>query len=54
MPDFFVPPIVGKLIVRSVLARQFTVLVKEILRSDALAKPTANAVDRDHTSAASR
>ena len=54
MPDFFVPPIVGKLIVRSVLARQFTALVKEILRRDALTKPTANAVDRDHTSAASR
>ena len=27
---------------------------KEILRRVALAKPTANAVDRDHTSAASR
>lgn len=54
VPDFFVPPIIGKVIVRSVLTKQFTALVKEILRRDALAKPTANAADRDHTSATSR
>lgn len=54
VPDFFVPPIIGKVIVRSVLTRQFTALVKEILRRDALAKPTANAAGRDRTSAASR
>lgn len=38
VPAFPVPPVIGKMVVRSVLARQFTAMVKEILRRDALAR----------------
>ena len=54
VPDFFVPPIIGKIIVRNVLTKQFTALVKEILRRDALARPAANAVGGDPASATAR
>ncbi|WP_120967474.1 SRPBCC family protein [Comamonas sp. lk] len=36
-PDFAVPPVVGTLVVRNVLARQFTAMVDEIVRRDAKA-----------------
>jgi carbon monoxide dehydrogenase subunit G len=36
VPAFPVPPIIGRMMVRNVLARQFTAMVKEILRRDAL------------------
>ena len=36
-PDFAVPPVLGTLVVRNVLARQFTAMVDEILRRDAQA-----------------
>jgi carbon monoxide dehydrogenase subunit G len=38
VPDFPVPPIIGKMAVRSVLAKQFAGMVKEILRRDAIAR----------------
>jgi ribosome-associated toxin RatA of RatAB toxin-antitoxin module len=41
VPDFPVPPIVGNIMVRRLLARQFTAMVKEILRRDALARGAA-------------
>ncbi|MGC2519351.1 MAG: SRPBCC family protein [Burkholderiales bacterium] len=37
VPEFSLPPIIGRMVVRSVLAKQFTAMVKEILRRDALA-----------------
>jgi Polyketide cyclase / dehydrase and lipid transport len=37
VPEFAVPPVVGKLVVRNAMARQFSALVKEILRRDAAA-----------------
>jgi carbon monoxide dehydrogenase subunit G len=36
VPAFPVPPIIGRMVVRNVLASQFTAMVKEILRRDAL------------------
>lgn len=41
IPEFPMPPIVGKMVVRSVMARQFTAMVKEILRRDASARDAA-------------
>ncbi|MEJ8821692.1 SRPBCC family protein [Variovorax humicola] len=38
IPDFPVPPVVGALVVRSVLARQFSALVDEIVRRDESAR----------------
>ena len=38
VPDFPVPPIIGTMVVRSVLSRQFTAMVKEIMRRDAWAR----------------
>jgi len=38
VPDFPVPPIVGNIMVRRLLARQFTAMVREIVRRDALAQ----------------
>jgi len=38
VPEFSLPPIIGRMVVRSVLAKQFTAMVKEILRRDALAR----------------
>lgn len=38
VPDFPVPPIVGNIMVRRLLARQFTAMVKEIVRRDASAQ----------------
>jgi hypothetical protein len=38
VPEFPLPPIIGRIVVRSVLAKQFTAMVKEILRRDALAR----------------
>ncbi|MBT2321122.1 SRPBCC family protein [Variovorax paradoxus] len=38
VPEFPVPPIIGKMAVRSVLAKQFTALVNEIHRRDGLAR----------------
>jgi len=35
VPDFAVPPVIGKLVVRKVLANQFSAMVKEIVRRDA-------------------
>ncbi len=35
VPGFPVPPIIGRVVVRSVLAKQFTAMVNEILRRDA-------------------
>lgn len=35
VPDFAVPPVVGKIVVRNMLANQFTAMVKEIVRRDA-------------------
>ena len=35
VPDFAVPPVIGKLVVRNVLANQFSAMVKEIVRRDA-------------------
>lgn len=42
-PDFPVPPVVGTLVVRDALARQFTAMVNEILRRDALARAAPQA-----------
>ncbi|MDM0032791.1 SRPBCC family protein [Variovorax sp. J22P271] len=36
-PDFPLPPVVGKAVLRRVMARQFNALVKEIVRRDAAA-----------------
>ena len=36
-PDFALPPVVGKAVIRRVMARQFSALVKEILRREAAA-----------------
>ena len=36
VPDFSVPDIIGRMVVRRVLAKQFTAMVNEILRRDAL------------------
>ncbi len=38
VPDFPVPPIVGNIMVRRLLAKQFSAMVKEIVRRDALAQ----------------
>ncbi|GAC1505111.1 MAG: hypothetical protein NVS1B6_13070 [Steroidobacteraceae bacterium] len=38
VPEFPVPPFIGRTVVRNVLARQFTAMVKEILRRDAAAR----------------
>lgn len=38
IPEFSVPPFIGKMVVRRVLAKQFTAIVNEILRRDALAR----------------
>jgi hypothetical protein len=38
IPDFPVPPVVGALVVRSVLAKQFSALVDEIVRRDESAR----------------
>ncbi|MEG2048932.1 MAG: SRPBCC family protein [Comamonas sp.] len=38
-PDFAVPPVIGRLAVRQVLARQFKALVQEIQRRDAMHLP---------------
>ncbi len=35
VPAFAVPPVIGKLVVRNVLANQFSAMVKEIVRRDA-------------------
>jgi ribosome-associated toxin RatA of RatAB toxin-antitoxin module len=35
LPDFPVPPLIGKMVVRNVLAKQFSALVEEIVRRDA-------------------
>lgn len=37
VPDFPVPPIIGTMLMRSELSRQFTAMVKEIMRRDGLA-----------------
>ena len=39
VPDFAIPPVVGKLVVRKILARQFSAMVDEILRREARAAP---------------
>jgi carbon monoxide dehydrogenase subunit G len=39
VPEFSLPPIIGRMVVRSVLAKQFTAMVEEILRRGALAAP---------------
>jgi carbon monoxide dehydrogenase subunit G len=38
VPEFSLPPVVGKLIVRNELTRQFNAVVKEIVRREALAR----------------
>jgi len=38
IPEFPVPPVIGRMVVRAVLARQFSAMVKEILRRDSLAR----------------
>ena len=38
VPDFPVPPVIGAIVVRSILAKQFTALVTEIMRRDAAGK----------------
>lgn len=38
VPDFPVPPIIGTMLMRSELSRQFTAMVKEIMRRDAVAR----------------
>ena len=35
LPDFAVPPVIGKMVVRNVLAKQFSAMVREIVRRDA-------------------
>ena len=35
LPDFAVPPVVGKMVVRNVLAKQFSAMIREIVRRDA-------------------
>lgn len=37
-PDFPIPPVVGTLVVRHLIARQFSAMVNEIVRRDALAR----------------
>jgi hypothetical protein len=39
VPDFAIPPIIGKIVVRKVLANQFSAMVKEIVRRDAEKAP---------------
>lgn len=36
VPEFSLPPVIGRMVVRGVLAKQFTAMVKEIVRRDAL------------------
>jgi carbon monoxide dehydrogenase subunit G len=38
LPDFAIPPIFGMLVMRQLLSNQFSALVKEIMRRDALAR----------------
>jgi carbon monoxide dehydrogenase subunit G len=38
IPEFPVPPIIGRMVVRRVLAKQFTAMVNEIVRRDASAR----------------
>lgn len=40
-PEFALPPVVGKAVMRRVMARQFNALVKEIVRRDAAADPAS-------------
>jgi hypothetical protein len=35
VPDFAVPPVIGRMVVRNVLADQFSAMVEEIVRRDA-------------------
>jgi hypothetical protein len=49
VPEFPVPPLIGRMQVKRVLARQFTALVKEIHRRDALVQgvpPPASSLQR--------
>jgi len=39
VPEFSLPPIFGRMVVRKVMAKQFTAMVEEIIRRDALAAP---------------
>lgn len=41
IPEFSVPPVIGTMVVRMVLAEQFTAMVNEIMRRDALARTAA-------------
>lgn len=38
VPEFSIPPLIGRMAVRRVLVKQFTAMVKEIVRRDALAR----------------
>ena len=38
VPDFSIPPLIGRIVVRRVLVKQFTAMVNEIIRRDALAR----------------
>lgn len=42
VPDFAVPPVIGKMVVRRELGRQFAAVVKEIMRRDALERGAAS------------
>lgn len=43
LPDFPVPPVVGPLVVRHLVARQFSAMVNEIVRRDTLARAAPQA-----------
>jgi carbon monoxide dehydrogenase subunit G len=49
-PEFPVPPVISRMVVHSVLAKQFTAMVKEIIRRDALARTVQPQVANDLTS----
>ncbi|MBU1361727.1 MAG: SRPBCC family protein [Gammaproteobacteria bacterium] len=44
VPDFSVPPIIGRLVLRNELEKQFAAVVKEIRRRDALAGPAQSSM----------
>lgn len=46
-PEFPVPPVISRMVVHSVLADQFTAMVKEIIRRDALARAARPQVAKD-------
>ena len=38
VPEFQIPPLTGRIVVRRMLVKQFTAMVNEIIRSDAITR----------------